>query len=186
HLSHWNTLIPGPGSGTDQAGTSHTVKAQLTSAAPNVPVRFTVTGTNATSGTAYTDGTGAAYFTYPDFGGNGTDTISAYVDFNDDHTLNGSGSQADFSADNTLTKYWITASATPLAAQNPVGTTHTVNLQLSGPSAAISGVRVFLCHSVGGPFPVCNAYKTTNALGQASDSYSYGPPPSSPPARNDS
>jgi len=46
-----------------------------------VPIRFSVTGSNATSGVKMSDATGKAVFTYT--GGNvGTDTVTAYADFN--------------------------------------------------------------------------------------------------------
>ncbi len=46
-----------------------------------VPIRFSVTGSNSTSGVRTSDATGKAVFTYT--GGNvGTDTVTAYADFN--------------------------------------------------------------------------------------------------------
>jgi len=72
------TLVPATGS--DPTGTPHTVTATLTAAdgspVTGAPVDFTVSGANATTGTATTDASGQASFTYT--GTNeGTDQIAA-------------------------------------------------------------------------------------------------------------
>ncbi len=73
-----------PATATNPAGTSHTVTATLTDINTDKPivgvtVTFTVTsGPNAgKTGTAVTDASGIATFTYTDTGGAGTDTIVA-------------------------------------------------------------------------------------------------------------
>src|SRR5687768_9065563 len=85
------TLTLSPADDTNPVGTSHTVAATVTDAAgkpvSGVTVRFSVTGANTTSGSATTDASGEATFTYT--GSNaGVDRIHAFADTNNNGTEN--------------------------------------------------------------------------------------------------
>jgi hypothetical protein len=97
------TLDLTPATATNNVGVSHTVTAHVEdeNGAPveNVVVRFTVAGTNPTTGSATTDVLGDATFTYAGATA-GLDTITAFADTNND------GVNAPGEPDDTATKTW--------------------------------------------------------------------------------
>ena len=84
-------------------GTQHSVEVDIGIAVADIEVSFQITGPNAAaSGTATTDGTGKATFTYTGTYP-GEDSIMAYID------CNGNGSYDDGEPHSTAdaTKYWL-------------------------------------------------------------------------------
>ena len=151
------TLTLSPAAATNPVGTPHTVTATVRDAGgnvyPGVTVRFSVTGVNSASGSATTDATGQASFTY--FGGTatGVDTITAFADTDAD------GIQGLGEPGGTATKTWIPVAApltlTPAMAVNQVGTQHTVTATLRDERGnPVRGVTVEFsvtgAHSTGG------------------------------------
>jgi Bacterial Ig-like domain (group 1) len=95
---------------TNTVGTSHTVTATVTqdgNPVGNVTVRFTVTGSVATSGTCTTGSSGQCTFTYTGPSLPGADLISAFAD------LNGNGTRDADEPAATATKAWILPTSTP-------------------------------------------------------------------------
>jgi Ca2+-binding RTX toxin-like protein len=102
------TLVLTPATDTNPEDTAHTVTAHVEGAdakpVAGVTVRFSVTGANSTSGTAITDASGNATFTYT--GTNpGTDTITAFAD-NDRDGIRDPGEPSG-----TATKIWTATTA---------------------------------------------------------------------------
>ena len=114
-----------PAMDENPAGTPHTVTATLKDSdgnlVANAAISFTVMGVNPTSGTAMTDSSGQAQFTYT--GANlGADVIAACFDFD---------SNGSCEAQASATKTWVvgppnTLTLEPPAALNIVGTQHCV------------------------------------------------------------
>lgn len=77
-----------PVSATRAAGATHTVTASATTvtdaAAPGARVRFSVSGASVTEGACMTDAAGSCAFTYTGPAVAGADTVTAYVDLDDD------------------------------------------------------------------------------------------------------
>ena len=123
-----NTLTLSPAADSNPVGTSHTVTATVRDVAgnpvPEVTVRFSVTGANSASGSATTNASGEATFTYT--GNNaGPDAIHAFADTNNNGMQNAGEPFGD------ATKTWTPATPatlvlSPAADTNPVGTSHTV------------------------------------------------------------
>ncbi len=113
---------------TNEVGNPHTVTATVTDfgAQPvsGATARFTVTGKNPTSGSAVTNASGSATFTYTGTVA-GLDTINAFADTNDN------GAQDAGEPGAVATKTWTpgppaTLTLTPAAATNVVNFTHCV------------------------------------------------------------
>jgi hypothetical protein len=90
-----------------------------------VTVRFSVTGAVTTGGSCATDAAGTCGFTYQGPQQPGNDLISAYADSDDDNVQDAGEPFAE------ATKVWAprppaTLTLEPAAAENPVGTSHTV------------------------------------------------------------
>jgi hypothetical protein len=122
------TLSLTPATDTNPVGTQHTVTATVRDAAgnpvPGVTVRFSVTGANTASGSATTNASGEATFTYTGTNAGG-DAIHAFADTNNNGTQNAGEPFGD------ATKTWTPAAPAtltlePAADTNPVGTSHTV------------------------------------------------------------
>jgi len=122
-------LTLSPPAATNPTGTSHTVTATVTDAAgqpaPNVEVRFTVTGAVNTSGECTTGLNGQCMFTYQGPAVPGTDVITAYADSDND------GVQDAGEPTGAASKTWVAGTPAtlvldPPTATNPVGTSHTV------------------------------------------------------------
>lgn len=168
-------LTLSPLTATNPVGTMHTVTAQVieltvngTIPISNLTVRFNVLSgpNNGTNGSNTTNASGQAIFTYQDTGGAGVDTIQAFV-------LNLS------IPSNIVNKTWghdlvnVGLTLSPLAATNPVGTTHTVTAQISdlnGTPIPIKDVKIdFVVLS--GPNNGTNGNSTTDGSGQATFTY---------------
>lgn len=160
-----------PPTASNPAGTSHTVTATVTDAAnapvAGVTVRFAVTGAHPTTGSAVTDASGKATFTYSATTP-GTDTITAYAD------TNGNGTQDTTEPSGTATKTWVAAAPatitlTPTAKTNTVGTQHCVIATVSdafGNPVPNSPVQFTVTGSV-----TTSGTKTTAADGTATFCY---------------
>ena len=84
--------------------TDHTVTATIDPAAPGIVVTFVVTGANVQTGTATTNASGVATFTY--HGDNpGIDSITAYIDL--DCPPDGQDGEDPVWEGASLTKYWL-------------------------------------------------------------------------------
>ncbi len=160
-----------PASATNPVGTPHTVTATATrngAAQAGVAVSFSVTsGPNfGSSGSATTDATGQATFTYTGGPTAGTDTIQASA-------LDG----ATTVLSNSVTKTWtsvalpLVLSLTPDTATNPVGTNHTVTALASRGGVAQAGVAVSFA-VVSGPNTGPLGTSTTDGSGNAGFTYS--------------
>ncbi len=101
-------------------------------------IRYTVTGANSTSGSATTDANGKATITYT--GSNtGNDTVSAYVD------VNNNSSQGSDEPSATATVTWTstaTLSLQPAAASVGQGTSAYVAVSLTTSGSGIAGVPI--------------------------------------------
>ncbi|HEX9270015.1 MAG TPA: Ig-like domain-containing protein, partial [Candidatus Limnocylindria bacterium] len=122
------TLTLAPATDTNEVGNPHTVTATVTDfgAQPvsGATARFTVTGKNPTSGSAVTNASGSATFTYTGTVA-GLDTINAFADTNDN------GAQDAGEPGAVATKTWTpgppaTLTLTPATATNVVNFTHCV------------------------------------------------------------
>jgi protocatechuate 3,4-dioxygenase beta subunit len=173
------TLTLSPTADTNPVGTSHTVTATVTDIAGNpvsgVTVRFFVTGANTASGSATTNASGQATFTYT--GNNaGVDQIHAFADTNNNGTQNAGEPFGD------ATKTWTPAAPamltlTPATDTNPVGTSHTVTAtvtDVAGNPVANVTVRFAVTGSVS-----TTGQCTTNNAGQCDFTY---PGPTAPGA----
>src|ERR687891_447582 len=113
------TLTLSPTTDTNPVGTSHTVTATVTDSAgkpvSGVTVRFSVTGANTASGSATTNASGQAAFTYT---GNtaGGDQIHAFADTNNNGTQNAGEPFGD------AEKTWTAANEPPVAADDSPST----------------------------------------------------------------
>src|ERR687891_714430 len=113
------TLTLSPTTDTNPVGTSHTVTATVTDSAgkpvSGVTVRFSVTGANTASGSATTNASGQAAFTYT---GNtaGVDQIHAFADTNNNGTQNAGEPFGD------AEKTWTAVNAPPVAADDSAST----------------------------------------------------------------
>jgi hypothetical protein len=139
-------LTLSPDSDSNPIGGSHTVTARVTVYGTNDPVagmtvRVRVTGAATSSGSCTTDATGECGFTYPGPVTPGVDTISAYVD------ANNNGAQDADEPVATASKTWVagapaTLTLSPATATNTVGTRHTVKAQamdsLGSPTSGIA------------------------------------------------
>src|SRR5918996_1440081 len=147
------TLTLSPTADTNPVGTQHTLTATVRDIAgnpvPGVIVRFSVTGANTASGSATTNASGQATFTYT--GNNaGVDQIHAFADTNNNGMQNAGEPFGD------ATKTWTAAAPamltlTPAADTNLVGTSHTVTATVTnaagGPVANVT-VRFTVTGSV--------------------------------------
>jgi Big-like domain-containing protein/beta-propeller repeat-containing protein len=106
------TLTLAPAADSNDVGTQHCVTATVKDASanptPNIRVRFTVTGSVNTSGSATTDSNGEASFCYQGPQLPGADAITAYADTDADNTQDG-GEPA-----RAATKAWRLPTSTPL------------------------------------------------------------------------
>jgi Bacterial Ig-like domain (group 1) len=165
-----------PATDTNTVGTPHTVTATVQDfggrPVSGVTVRFSVTGSNTTSGTGTspTNASGQATFTYTGTVA-GPDAIHAYADTNNNSTQNTGEPFAD------ATKIWTagtptTLVLTPPAMTNVVGAQHcvtaTVRDTFGNPTPGIT-VR-FSVTSTTFPSPSSGS-ATTNASGQATFCY---------------
>jgi hypothetical protein len=161
-----------PTTDTNTVGTPHTVTATVQDfggrPVSGVTVRFSVTGSNAASGTGTspTNASGQATFTYTGTVA-GPDAIHAYADTNNSSTQNAGEPFAD------ATKIWTagtptTLVLTPPAATNVVGAQHcvtaTVRDTFGNPTPGI--IVRFSVTSTTFPSP-SSGFATTNASGQA-------------------
>jgi hypothetical protein len=169
------TLTLAPPTDTNPVGTQHCVTATVQDAVGNptsgVTVRFTVTGSINTTGSATTDANGQATFCYTGPTATGADTITAYADTDTDNTQD-PGEPAG-----TAAKTWVAGAPATLILEpptdtNPVGTQHcvtaTVQDAFGNPTPGVT-VRF----AVSGSTTTGSA--TTDANGQATFCYT-GPP----------
>lgn len=113
------TVVPGPpatleltpATDVNTVDDEHCVTAAVEDAfgnpTPNITVRFSVTGSVTTSGSATTDADGEAEFCYTGPALPGADTITAYADTDGDNTQD-AGEPSD-----TATKQWVIPVSTP-------------------------------------------------------------------------
>ena len=111
------TLTLSPKTATNDVDTQHCVTATVTDTAGNPPVpgvvvRFSVTGSVNTSGSATTNASGQATFCYTGPALPGADAIRAYAD-NDNDSTQDAGEPFD-----TATKTWVAPTSTPLCEVN--------------------------------------------------------------------
>jgi hypothetical protein len=167
------TLVLEPATATNPVGTSHTVTAtvrdEFGNPTPGIDVRFTVTGSVATSGSCTTDAGGQCTFTYSGPTAPGADVISAYAD------TNGDGIQDTGEPTGAATKTWVagapaTLVLTPAAATNPAGTTHTVTATVRD-TFGNATPNIVVRFTVTGP-GATTGQCTTAANGQCSFGYS--------------
>jgi hypothetical protein len=106
------TLTLAPPAATNDVGTQHCVTATVKDAAgnptPGITVRFSVSGSVTTSGSATTDANGQAVFCYTGPELPGADAITAFADTDGDN-MQDVGEPAD-----AATKVWILPVSTPL------------------------------------------------------------------------
>jgi hypothetical protein len=165
------TLTLTPATDTNPVGTQHTVTATVRDVGgnpvPGVIVRFSVTGANTASGSATTNASGQATFTYT--GNNaGVDAIHAFADTDNDMMQDAGEPFGD------ATKTWTPATPatlvlTPPADTNPVGTSHTVTATVrdaGGNPVANVTVRFTVTGTVN-----TSGQCTTNAAGQCDFTY---------------
>ena len=131
-----------PTSDTNPPGTEHTVTATVSPVQSGVLVWFKVaSGPNSDeSGSATTDGSGIASFSYIGDGGEGTDLILAWADLDEEGDVDSGEPQA------TALKLWTTTeidglTLSPLSDENPVGTKHSLSATVT-PKVAGVLVRV--------------------------------------------
>lgn len=117
-----------PTSDTNPIGTEHTVTATVSPVQSGVLVWFNVaSGPNSDeSGSATTNGSGIALFSYIGDGGEGTDLILAWADLDGEGDVDSGEPQA------TALKLWTTTeidglTLSPLSDENPVGTKHSLS-----------------------------------------------------------
>lgn len=162
------SLVLSASNSTPDVNTAVTVTATLTdtngAGIANVPVKFTVTGTNPTSGAATTDNNGTATFSYTGTTV-GADTVLAYADFNRDNT------QTSGEPFTSTTINWGGAAGLSLAPSTQslqVGSSASVGVTLTNPSGSVSGISVKF--TVAGANASTGAV-TTNSGGTATISY---------------
>ena len=127
-----------PTSDTNPIGTEHTVTATVSPVQSGVLVWFNVaSGPNSDeSGSATTDGSGQASFSYIGDGGEGTDLILAWADLDEEGDVDSGEPQA------TALKLWTTTeidglTLSPLSDENPVGTKHSLNATVTPKVAGV-------------------------------------------------
>src|SRR5439155_7528138 len=102
-------------------------------------VIFTVTGANPHSEALPTDTNGNVTFCYTGENG-GLDTITAFVDSNENHKKDAS------EPEDTATRSWLahqpSIALAPKTAENPVGTTHTLTATVTEAGTPVEGVQV--------------------------------------------
>ena len=165
-----------PTAETNIVGTEQCVDAQAdndTGPAGGQTVSFTVTGANPQATEVVTNASGFAQFCYT--GDNaGLDTITAFVDSNDNNTRDASEPQA------TATKRWLATQPAitlePPTADNPIGTTHTLTARVTEGGAPVANVQVgFFGQSGSVNCVICqetnNFFTVTEANGQAVCTY---------------
>jgi hypothetical protein len=170
------TLTLSPPADSNAVGTQHcvtaTVRDQFGNPVQGVIVRFSVTGSVNTSGSATTNAGGMASFCYTGPTAPGADVIRAYAD------TNGNNVQDPGEPLGQATKTWVagppaTLTLDPLADTNPVGTEHcvtaTVRDAFGNPVPGVT-VRFSVTGSVS-----ASGSETTDANGQAEFCYD-GPP----------
>jgi hypothetical protein len=105
------TLELTPATATNVVGTQHcvtaTVEDQFGNPTPGITVRFSVTGSVTTSGSAVTDANGQATFCYTGPALPGSDAITAYADTNG-NSVQDAGEPGD-----TAAKTWVLPTSTP-------------------------------------------------------------------------
>lgn len=105
------TLTLEPKTATNTVGAQHcvtaTVKDQFGNPTPGITVRFSVTGSVSTSGSATTNASGKATFCYTGPALPGSDMITAYADTNN-NGVKDAGEPSD-----TATKNWVLPQSTP-------------------------------------------------------------------------
>jgi hypothetical protein len=159
-----------PSAATSPVNTEHCVTATVGDASgtpvPRMTVRFTVTGSVTTTGSGTTSASGQATFCYMGPSVQGTDSIGAFAD------TNNNGLQDAGEPGNTATKTWnppSTLTLAPSAATNSVNTQHCVTATVGDVSGTpIPGVTVRF--TVTGSVTAAGA-ATTNASGQATFCY---------------
>ena len=108
-------------------------------------VSFTVTGANQKSKALTTNTNGEVTFCYKGENG-GLDTITAFVDSNENKTKDESEPQ------DTATKHWLSNPSITLApktAENPLGSTHTLTATVTEAGAPVADVHVDFFSSFG-------------------------------------
>ena len=170
------TVTLDPAADTNPVGTEHcvtaTVRDQFGDPLPGVTVRFSVTGSVMTSGSATTDANGEAEFCYDGPTAPGVDMIHAYADTDNDAT------EDPGEPSGNATKTWVagppaTLTLDPAADTNPVDTEHcvtaTVRDAFGNPVPNVT-VRFTVTGSVN-----TTGSATTDANGEAEFCYD-GPP----------
>jgi hypothetical protein len=166
------TLTLTPAAATNPVNTQHCVTATAKDASgsptPGITVRFTVTGSVNTTGSATTDANGAAPFCYTGPTSPGGDAITAYADTDNNNTQD-TGEPSGAAAKTWVAGAPATLTLAPLAASNPVNTQHcvtaTVKDAFTNPDPGIT-VRFSVTGAV-----TTSGSATTNASGQASFCY---------------
>jgi hypothetical protein len=129
------TLTLAPAADTNDVGTQHCVTATVKDAAgtptPGITVRFTVTGSVTTNGSATTDANGEASFCYQGPELPGADVITAFADTDGDTTQDPDEPSA------TASKVWTLPTTTPLC-QVKTGTGGTI-IANNGDKASFGG-----------------------------------------------
>ncbi len=162
------SLSLAPSTQTLVPGATAAIAVHLTNLFSNVngiPIRYTVSGPNATSGTATTDVNGNATISY--VGSNvGSDTVNAYADLNG-NTFQNTGepsSSATVVWSNTPASLTLTPSTQTLAP----GSTASIAVNLTNPYASDSGIPIR--YTVSGPNATSGTV-TTDVNGNATISY---------------
>ena len=153
-----------PPDATNDIGDEHTVTAKLVDQDGPVSggsILFTVTGANATSGSATTDANGNAEFSWT--GTNpGEDTVTACFDEDADLMCDEGEKRA------VARKTWVQTfgiTLTPADAVNEVGTDHTVTATVGDQRGPVTGEEVLF--TVSGANPMPGAGTTTDPDGEA-------------------
>ncbi|MBI2828549.1 MAG: Ig-like domain-containing protein, partial [Acidobacteria bacterium] len=127
------TLVLVPADATNPVATEHCVTATVIDSfgnpTPGITVRFSVTGTVSTTGSATTNAEGAVAFCYTSTTA-GVDTISAFADTDGDGTQD-DGTQDGGEPGGEATKIWVpgppfSLTLAPATATNPVDAQHCV------------------------------------------------------------
>ncbi len=157
-----------PQSSSGQVNTQHTVSAQVSPAANGVLVRFRVTqGPNlGDQGSAFTNASGHASFTYFGNGGVGSDLVLVWADFDGDNVVDGNEPQA--AAIRTWTQVAGSGfSLSPANDTNPVNTRHSMTATVA-PAQRNLLVRFEV---TAGPNEGTRGSDETNSSGRADLSY---------------
>ncbi len=166
---YWSTtsgLTLTPSTQTLVPGSTATISVNLSlpyTSVSGVPIRYTISGPNATSGTVTTNASGNATISY--YGGNsGTDTISAYAD------LNGNSVQNSGEPSTSATIVWggSTLTLAPSTQSQIDGTQVSLAATYSNPTGSSSGATIR--YSVSGVNATSGSL-TTDANGNATITY---------------